>query len=213
MRSTRQKLGILFLVLIVALSVTAVGYARWSDQLTVTETVATGSVCTEFYLAPTMFDPFAPPPYYPTTTPDWNADPGFLHLHKTDKNVGWGEAEYTDSKSLLVTLHNVYPGYYNHVDFWVHNCGTIPVILTRVVVTVGTTQYVITGQLLTLDLNGNGTPDFQILWGNHIGSQLDPCHSWDISYAMLVLQDEDPSIQGTTLTFTIQLEFVQWNMA
>jgi len=67
------------------------------------------------------------------------------------------------------------------------------------------------GQEVTMDLNGNGTDDFEIWWGDHIGDQQEPCVSWDYSMGMHFLQDEDPAIQGTSLTFTIELEFVQWN--
>lgn len=219
-----KKIGIICIVLVLALGTLGVGYATWSQELVITETVNTGKFCMEFMEPVKMFDQDAPPPVFPTTTPDWNATRGFESVYEVDKNVGWGEIELTDPfddphyAGILVTLHDVYPGYYNHAYYVIHNCGTIPAILPVVIVknSAGVEIGRITHDAgkVTMDLDGNGVDDFQILYGNHIGDfQYNPCERIDISFEMLVLQDDDPNWQGNTFSFTLELPFVQYNMA
>ena len=219
------------MALVLALGALGVGFAHWVDQVVVTEIVGTGDVCVEFQYPVTVTDTHAPPPYYvgpPTTPPapptngDWTCDPGTMaNVRQLDKDVGWGQAwlEDTDEDgsddTLWVTLNNVYPCYYNHIDFWVTNCGTIPVIMESLELFDGTTTTTITsGGIYQLDLNNNGYPDFEIKWGNHLGSQLDPGpqFDWDLSYGMHFIQDDfGPNMQGQSYTFSIKLNFVQWN--
>jgi hypothetical protein len=218
-----KKLIIISLALVLALGATGVGYAHWSQTLTINEVVETGSFCIEFTGPAYMVDTYAPPDGDVLQgPPDWNADPGFLNVAQTDKNVGWGEIELTDPvdshyTGIRVTLHDVYPGYYNHAYYVIHNCGTIPAWLPKIIIkdcageVVG--EITADGQKKTLDLDGNGTADFQILYGNHIGRnfQYNPCERIDISFEMLVLQDNDPDWQNNTFCFSLELPFVQYN--
>jgi len=214
-----KKIGLICLAVVLAVGAIGFGYANWTDTVVVEENVATGNVCVEFQYPLTFTDPFPPP----TPTPDWTCDPVTMNNVRPvapPKNVGWGEGIYVDTDAdtyydtLQVTLHDVYPCYYNHVDFWVHNCGTIPVILTKVTIDDGTTTQDITANgVYYLDLNGNGIDDFEIKWGNHLGAQFEPCDDADISFGMHMLQDDDPpDMQGQSYTFYLTLHFVQWNM-
>lgn len=232
MRNTR-KIVLLCLTVVLALGAMGVGYATWSQTLTITEEVNTGNFCMEFGRQPvTVLDPFCPPPLFPLplpdppTTPeygDWNATTDFASVYITDprKNVACGEAAYdvgANPQGLTIILHDVYPWYYNHFDFWVHNCGTIPAHLNKILVKDapgpgGNLLAEITsdGQIVTLDLDGNGTDDFQFKWGDHIGDQFDPCNDLNISFGVLILQDDGDTIQGGKFTFYIELVFDQFN--
>jgi len=223
-----RKIGILCLVVVLALGAMGVGYATWSQTLTITETVNTGEFCIEYGMqTPTVGDDVEPPGgvVFPTNDPDENATRDFTRVYfpTPGKNVAWGTAVYTDydasgecPQGLMVTLHDVYPWYYNHVDFWTHNCGTIPANLNKILVLDapgGNLLQEITydGQIVTLDLDGNGTMDFQMIWGDNIGDQFDPCIQKNFSFGILILQDEDPDWQDNTFTFYIELVFDQFN--
>lgn len=222
----KKKFSILLLVMVLALGSLGVGYAAWTDVIYIDGTVTTGSVCME--VSPnhpiTVTDDDMPPEYpkaeYPTSDPDMNGSLDFASWGYVDKNVGWGEATAVDldggdgiNETIELVLNNVYPWYYNHVDFWAHNCGSVPVRLNKVVITddYGNSTEVGVSDITTLDLNDNGTDDFQILWGHPLGTQLEYCDTVNISFAMLVLQDEDPAFQGGSFKFYISLEWVQWD--
>ena len=217
-----KKTGLICLVLLLALGALGVGYATWSQTLTITETVNTGKFCMEFMEPVSLLDELGPPPLFPTDDPDWNAEENFANVHQVNKNVAWGEIELTDPfedphyAGILVTLHDVYPGYYNHAYYIIHNCGTIPAVLPVVIVKdcddVEIGRITHDADILTMDLDGNGTDDFQILYGNHIGDfQYNPCERIDISFEMVVLQDDDPAWQGKEFCFYLELPFVQYN--
>jgi hypothetical protein len=218
-----KKISLIMMALVLALGATGIGYAHWSQTLTINEVVETGNFCMEFGpLPPSIDDESCPPPVFPTNDPDWNADINFTNVRETEKDVACGDIFHTDivdghAQGLKVVLTDVYPGYYNHATFWLHNCGTIPAWLPKVIIKdcAGTPVGEITadGQIKTLDLDGNGTPDFQILYGNHIGRnfQYNPCENIDVSFSMLVLQDNDPTWQDNSFCFYLELPFVQYN--
>jgi len=218
-----KKIGLICLVLVLALGMLGVAYASWSQTLVITEEVNTGEFCMEFgLLPPTVKDTNAPPPVFPVADPldaDENGATDFTSVWLTEKNVAWGEAAYAvgpNPTGLTVTFHDVYPWYYNHVDFWVHNCGTIPAHLNKILVLDAPggallAEITFDGQIVTLDLDGNGTDDFQMIWGNHFGFQFDPCIQINHSFGILVLQDDDPNWQNSTFTFYIEMVFDQFN--
>ncbi len=104
----KKKILVLGLVLTIALSALGVGYALWSDTLTINGTVNTGNVDVQW---------------------SWSAP---YDTEPAGKDVSWMEVYGTDTIEdiLYVTLYNAYPciDYYCAVD--VHNVGTVPVILT-----------------------------------------------------------------------------------
>jgi hypothetical protein len=111
-------------------------------------------------------------------------------------------------KELEVTIHDAYPHLAVDFSFWVHNCGSIPVILQEPVIT---------------------QSDFLLIeYGDNIGTQLHPCNSVEISFVVGVVQhkgyygyggawivdDESqdllPQNNDTDITFTIEIPAKQW---
>ena len=211
------------IVILLALLIVAgigVAYAMWSEVLRVNVYVNTGEVDWEIVGGTLLYldAKGLPPGYGLYGGNDWNASylpqPGAEQL---DKDVGCTDAELLDSDGdgdydlMNVTLYNVYPWYYTHIAFKVHNIGTIPIKIWKVIIN-GLEYYELNAQELQegvyLDLTGDGKPDVLIWWGDNFGVQLDPCQSADISLDITVLQDAP---EGSTLTFTVQLIAIQWN--
>ena len=223
MRKKINKIATVFIVSIFALSGLGTAYAMWSDTVTIHGTIETGTVEWEFAYPITVTDLFCPLPYYPTPTPDWNCDPDlgfngpYPQPYLSDKNVGCGEAFLIDSHTIEFNIYNVYPGYYNHLDFWVHGLGTIPIKIDSVVFTDASGNQIgylkgapgsVTLMIAELDLNGDTYPDAQVEWGDNWGAQLHHCDKADISFGICFLQ---PLPQDEIITLYIHLRAVQWN--
>ena len=218
----------LCLALVLALGGLGIGYASWTDEVTMSGSVATGEVCVEITCPFSFSDSIDPSPPYTEGdgaslgSLDWNAvieGQGF-HLSpvKTDKNVGWTTTNCIDvappRKVVELTFHNVYPSYFNHIAFGIHNCGTIPVKLDHVVFTdaAGNAQTLYDDGYLVFDLSGNQINDFELYWGDNFGDQIEPCSSWSIDFWTHFMQDE--AIDFTvpqTFTLTIEVVVVQWD--
>lgn len=195
-------------------------FAMWSDTIRIDSQVGTGELDWEIMSGTVIYlDACGLQPghgYFRGN--DWNATylprPGAEQL---DKDVGCALVELIDSDgdgdydTMNVTLDNVYPWYYTHIAFKVHNDGTIPLKIWRTIID-GQYFYELNEQELQqgveLDITDDGKPDILVWWGDNFGVQLHPCESADISFDITVLQDAP---QGSTLTFTISLDAVQWN--
>jgi predicted ribosomally synthesized peptide with SipW-like signal peptide len=96
-----KKIGLICLAVVLGLGALGVGYAYWSDILTINGTVATG-----------------------------NFDTNFTEVNATDDDAGQDVATCTVSniqdKSFTVTIGNGYPCYTGIVNFQIRNDGTIP---------------------------------------------------------------------------------------
>jgi len=196
----------------------------WSQQLKVNTYVGTGELNWEFVNGTLAYMDACGlrPGYGNYGGNDWNATnlplPGSTQL---DKDVGCTNVSLIDSDgdgdsdTLNITLINVYPWYYTHIAFKVHNDGTIPLKIWRVKISNDTYTWIfyelneqILQQGLPLDLNGDGVNDTLIWWGDNFGTQLHPCRSADISLDITILQGAP---QKASLTIYIQLDAVQWN--
>ena len=149
---------------------------------------------------------------------DWNASflpqPGAIQL---DKDVGCTEVSLIDSDgdgdkdTLNITLHNVYPWYYTHIAFKVHNNGDIPIKIWKIIID-NRVFYELNEQELQqgveIDVDEDGKYDILIWWGNNFGVQLHPCESADISLDVTVLQD---AAENADYHIQITFEAIAWN--
>jgi hypothetical protein len=226
-----KKIGLLSLALVLALGALGIGYAAWTDNIFISGTVETGSVCCH-YVEPafTLDDPYdelgAPRVSY-----DRTCDPvtmGNRHVYGTQegendaKDVGSSEAtiKAEDDHIVEVVLTNVYPCYFTTITTHIQNCGTIPVRLKEPTltypdpynagqfVTVALPQGVIT-YIPGADQYGGISDVLQILWVDNIGYQLhEPPDEAEDSFHIHVLQAAKPDF---TYTFTIARECIQWD--
>jgi hypothetical protein len=225
-----KKIGVLALLLVLAFGASGIGYAHWAQTLYVDVTAETGILCWGFEegTLEAIKDTDVPPPNQDPANWDWGCEVGFYGPPwQTDKNVGYVEVELLDDKgcdhkgyklfeTAKITLHNVYPCYFNDFHVWVANGGTIPIIVETIRITdpSGTTEL----------SNGEHywNQFMEIIWGDALGEQIDPCQSREVSFKFHVLEEGDVpetgadpvagAQPGQTYEFTIELVGVQWNL-
>lgn len=171
----------MFVSLMIALSMTGVAVAHWSDEIYVEGTVEMGSV-----------------------TVGWDSVEAWEDDEPCDKDVGsidaWLEDEETDVhtektiyKTLVIVISNVYPCWWGHVEAVIKNAGTIPVDLVDIII------------------DGDMPPEDEVNiwvwcdWPDY--PQLDPCNV-AIIYADIHVKQDAP--ECTTYEFTVTLVFNQW---
>jgi hypothetical protein len=211
-----KKLSVICIIVVLALAAMGFGFAKWSDTMTVGLSAATGTLSWGFVSGSFM---------QKDAGPDWTCDDGLNNVRPVPegKNVGATEGVFSDSDgdgvldTLTVTVRNAYPCYYNEASAKVQNYGTIPVKIQKAVVTwMGSQQPLDDGIVYAFHKNGaitvyDGTTDTEVIefcWMNNTGTQQHPGQRHEESFDFHVLQ---PAEQGTTYTFAITLEAVQWN--
>ena len=212
-------------ILAIALTASAiVTLAMWYDTLKVNTYVTTSELDVEFLNSSLIYlDACGLSPGYGASGGyDWNAsylpEPDGFQLNK---DVGCTNVTLIDSDgdgdldTMKVVLHNVYPWYYTHIAFKIHNNGEIPFKIWRLTISNGTNStyyYEINENQaqegVYVDLSGDGKADILIWWGDNFGKQLHHCQSVDISFDLTVLQEAP---QNTDLVLYIRLDVVQWN--
>ena len=209
-----RKIGLIAMALVLALGALGVGFAAWTDTVTVDGDVDTGVLSWEFTVG-NFLDVHEPANYggdFDTTNPDYTCNIGFDGgtFWTLDKDVSWGESSISqDGKTFYLTLHNVYPCNFNKFTFYVHNNGTLPLKVDHVVIN-GTTFDAIPCDIVYYDWDDNGQNDFEILYGNNFGLQLDPCEGMGVEFSMW-FHTLQPCPQGQTFTFELSAVAVQWN--
>jgi predicted ribosomally synthesized peptide with SipW-like signal peptide len=140
----KRKIGLISIALVLALGGLGIGYAGWTDSVTISGPVTTGDVCIEFS------DPYG---YYIIEqggTPDlnwtsWIAGTGVScppegEFDGVGPNPEGKEVGYLDMTSVVLTtdadgfvkqldftIMDAYPYYACSIAVYVKNCGTIPV--------------------------------------------------------------------------------------
>jgi hypothetical protein len=223
-----KKIGLLFLVMVLALGTLGVAYAMWSDTVTVQTNIATGSVDIAI-VGQDVKDSFPPNGDYLSPPYDWTCNDEFLprvsgnvteYFWQLDKNVSYGSCNYT-ANIMTVHLWNTYPSNFNSVTAYLSNLGTIPVIITKTEVylnsyTPGDTPYATitqSGSYVSLDYDGDKVDEIEISYGDNFGAQnqLEPGETpAEISYWIHTLQEADPD---TDYTFIFVIYGVQYNEA
>lgn len=204
-----KKLTVIFATMLIALSLTGFAYALWSKWLYIDGYIWTEELDWEFEDGSVTGKDVGN---------DWTCDSTMTpplkieNITQLTKNVGNTTWLLIDSDldgdldTLNITVNNAYPCYYNHIDFWVHNNGDVPLKIWKVIID-GHTYY--TGMpILLLDLDGDLDYDIIIRWGDCFGDQLEYCESRDISFDFHILQ---PADEGDIYSFTIQFVAIQWN--
>jgi hypothetical protein len=217
-----KKIGLLCLALVLALGTLGIGYATWSANVTIQQEVYSGELCAEFDTLCTISDEEGDGSDY---TIEWLlCDPaGYTRVEWFDKDEAWCTCNATDKdqdgirETMVVTCNNTYPSYYNHLDFWLCNCGTIPYKIQGATVWVGgveeyswdASDLVPTAPCVSLDLNNDTKDDIELHWGNCFGRQVHPtkCDA-NCSFDWHILQDAP---QNQVLQFEIKVHVVQWN--
>ncbi len=134
-----KKIGLLVMALVLAMGMLGVGYAMWSETLTIDGTVHTGTVDVEFSqysnddgehgyttgnVSAGNLDPKVPGTWTPTADPTSNP-PGWTGDREV-KNVASTNCGLSEN-TLTITVDNGYPCYFGSVLFDIENVGTIPV--------------------------------------------------------------------------------------
>jgi hypothetical protein len=221
-----KKIGLLCLALVLALGTLGVGYAMWSDEVTIEGTVDTASLTIGFQEVAESFEV--------TEKPGLDGKPkevgNFTVELNTQKGTHWDEFSQTYKpiyEKIIATIENGYPCYEVHIVFTVANGGTIPAIITGLVLSSGELNFEWTTPppnspavgYFWKDLNGNcvydppsGTdPGEKIISvkvvTNLVGLQLEPCDEWK---SELDLHIEQAAEQGHTYEFVANITAEQW---
>jgi hypothetical protein len=228
-----KKIGLLCLALVLALGTLGLGYATWSDNVTVEEHIESSEMCVSLTSCSTndggMQDDQTIGTIVPTCanthnttlcdvaagkygqiTPNSRACPLGKHVGSSnctmvDRN-GDGQLEV-----MLIDAYNQYPSYYGIANFSACNCGPLPWAILDVDVVVND---VVVGTYdanfcQTYDLDGDTVPDLEIWWGDSFGCQKDQWQCVDISVHWHLLQEAP---QDAELEVKMVINVVQWNM-
>jgi len=203
MKRNTGKITALFIISVMALAGTSVGYALWSENLYINGTINTGELCAEFSYV-TVSDPYSAA----GERIDYVCDDGFDNIRPVvpPKDVGWMTGDISaDGHTMTIAYNNVYPGYYGNVNFHLKNCGTIPWHYDHI-------NLYCNG--IYMDTWTSGTfiyacnDDYEIYYGNHLGDQVHPGIFLDISFAIHIFQGAE---QGAIYTFTLEPVVIQYN--
>lgn len=214
-----KKIWVICLALMLALGSLGVGYAAWTDVVQVSGTVDTGTLKLGLYSC-SMTDTSAPPNGYvefPTTNPDQSVAPGFAAPpFYLDKNVAWGSCSLSDGAdadgiidTATVEIFNAYPCYFNTVNIYPINLGTIPLRINSVLIEwPGGSQLLYANDYIAMDINQDGYADVEIKWLDNFGYQLEGGEWVEISFWIHVLQEAP---QLSSLSFSATMLGVQWD--
>ena len=175
------KMSTAMLAVIAAMALVGIGYAHWTETITISGTVDTGELdC------------------------GWSWETGW-DTESDEKDVSSISAEGVDEDGdgdydeLVVTINNAYPCIHYYLPIDIKNTGTIP------------------GEIASIDIDTSGLPS-----GSTVEIQEDPDKDPDIgvdvqidpgeeAYGILHVHLPQDAEENTDYTFTVSVEFVQWN--
>jgi len=228
-----KKIGLLALALVLALGALGVGYAAWTDTVTIEGTVNTGTVDLEVegYSGMWMWKiPGGTPDYYLTTDPE--DVPSQVGNNPVPFIVAYSSAAQTIDKnkelvddSVTVTFNNLFPLMEGgrvipwEADFECHYVGSIPVkvMLDPITITANAGSD-LSG--LTTNVSGyvklNGASSWTKVTNAELeGTQLHNCDWVRFVVEVLVPQyageAENEANMGQSGTITGQIKVIQWN--
>jgi hypothetical protein len=121
-----KKFGLLSLALVLALGTLGIGYATWSDNVTIVEEVNSGHLCVEFRSCDFNDEGVGLDETVGSRGCPLDADVslcGEWFECKLDKDIGSGNCTYVDEDGdlfyevLVVQAKDIYPGYLGVVDY------------------------------------------------------------------------------------------------
>jgi len=193
-----KKIIAIFASMMIALCFVGVSYALWYKYLTINGRIGTDNVDMIFTTISNQ-DPQSIPPVVHLDPK--GIDPVTGDVIYWDKDVGWTEVtKSADKETLNITLHNVYPCYFNDLEIHYNNTGSVPVKIQ------GYTVTAIDFTPATALYAGDG--EIWIEWVDGRGSQIDPHEEGASS---LLIHVEQLALQGHTYHFNVTIQFVQWN--
>jgi hypothetical protein len=212
-----KKVGLLLLVLVLALGATGVGFAKWSQTLTIDGIVETGEL-TVGIRDVAVFDQ-GPDPAAP---PGHNEEGKDVAVHESINgeykctHTTWGDFYH----GVIETIYNAYPYYKSGTVIEFANCGTIPAKIDTV------TMQVIDGNPVILDylevaewevyLNdgsigmGVGKADLEAFLANF---QLHPCEKLTLVVMFYFIEEIETELlpQMDYVVFQWMITWSQWN--
>jgi predicted ribosomally synthesized peptide with SipW-like signal peptide len=232
-----KKIVLISLALVLAMGSLGVGYAMWSDSVTIDGSVTTGSLdltleleavtCVEYYWIDANGDGVIQSSELVVGEyPGYDGvqkDVGTCTVTPSDPETSITGKDGYKNVSIVVT--DAYPGYIVYTTFLLHNIGTVPLdVVTQVIsgeVTKpdGTVYDLIwvgrqgTWQSVYEDLNDNGNVDvnepevLNFRLTNTLPFQIDPCNSHKRE---IDLHFKQPLQQESTYTFLVTITAEQW---
>jgi len=225
----RSSVLLLAVAAVIAAATTA-AYALWKDQLDVKITVNTGELDMKIggFSILDQSCGGSQPDYNIQLTDDGEPDlTQYAQLNQPGGNndVACATGQLVDSDrdgdkdTLVVTVHNAYPRYYNEIGFSIVNDGTVPLKLCCIEIGVGddcrlASTYYSLDELRSrsgvgIDIDGDGKPDVAISISDGLGELIEPGESINSYTIQLAVLDNAP--QGSSLTFCVKPVAVPWN--
>ena len=130
------KIGVLFVVFVMAFTAVAASYAHWEETLTISGVMTTDDINPGFYCEDSNDDPTdGLPQCDPTACGYWD-ETRIWRGDRRDKDVGSATISSSpDKNSLSIIINDAYPCYYAHLFWCVNNYGSCPVVIHSVKLT------------------------------------------------------------------------------
>lgn len=221
-----KKVRFLAISLVVALMLMGAGYAYWTDSVDIVTTVKTGTFDVRFAGEKGVT-------FVTGTSTSGNPGNEFAWDGYGVNAVASGSVSYPDENTATVTLNNLYPGVEGEIMFAIKNTGSVPAkFASASVVTADADDlygFINTkGYIRHLDTSapqewfqGNATTwdafyDLEAQFNNNGSIEGDILQTGQFLYVYIPFQidgslDNDDNLEGATRTFTIKMNFEQFN--
>lgn len=205
-----KRIGLLCLAIVLALGTLGIGYAMWSDEVTIEGTVDTGTLRIGIIKAEASSN-------QTKDVATWELSfEGAIEEWCSDVPLS---AEPFAYEKLVVTLNNTYPCFWVDIEFYVGSVGTIPIHITDLEMTDPTDELTC---VWTNAPGGVGNPQgYFYRTGGHpeqdrvltftiINLVCQQLHECDSDKADLILHVEQPAEQGHEYRFEFKVIGEQW---
>ena len=200
------KLGAMFLISILALAGVGMGYAAWTDTITITGQINTGSVEWKFIdVSGTwvwkVYD-YQTDEIYITDDPLWvPSDIGY-----DGELIAYSEAVLTDDHNAVVTYDNLFPCIYFEADVVVEYTGTVPGKINSII-PLNNLGVIDSYTTITVTYTPVGGLPIPVI--DPMGLQL---HEGDQIHAVMTIHlPQDDTLMGITGSFSVEVGIIQWN--